>query len=201
MPLPAHQAVLEECLQAIDHDCQRVARFDELIAAHVTQWIHYPAVKALMSLRGFQLTAATVLVAEIGDIHRFEHPRDLMAFLGLVPHEKTTGNTRRLGSITKAGNGHARWMLIETVQSALQSPKVSGALSQRQEGQPEAVKALSWKVQTRLHKRGWHLICRGVIKPKVLVALARKMAGFVWAMLQLAPAGKPAPAGPVLRRA
>ena len=203
LPLPAHKAALEEYLMALDREAARVARFDELLAAQVPRWSHYPAVQALMALRGFQLVAATVLVAEIGDIRRFGHPRHLMAFLGLVPHEHTTGSTRRVGAITKAGNVHARWMLIETVQSALLPPKVSAPLAVRQEGQPAAVKELSWKVQTRLHKRGWHLLCRGVIKPKVLVALAREMAGFVWAMLQLvaAPAANPAPDGPVLRRA
>jgi transposase len=203
LPLSAHKAVLEEYLLALDQGCQRVARLDDLLAAQVPRWCHYPAVQALMALRGFQLTAATVLVAEIGDIHRFAHPRHLMAFLGLVPHEHTTGSTRRVGAITKAGNGHARWMLIETVQSALLPPRVSAPLSVRQEGQPAAVKELSWKVQTRLHKRGWHLLARGVIKPKVLVALAREMAGFVWALLQLVPASapNPPPDGPVLRRA
>jgi transposase len=201
LPLSAHKAVLEEYLLTFDQGSQRVARLDELLAAQVPQWSHYPAVQALMALRGFQLVAATVLVAEIGDIDRFSHPRHLMAFLGLVPHEHTTGSTRRVGAITKAGNGHARWMLIETVQSALLPPRVSAPLSVRQEGQSAAVKELSWKVQTRLHKRGWHLMCRGVIKPKVLVALAREMAGFVWAMLHLVPAEPPLPDGPVLRRA
>ena len=95
----------------------------------------YPAVKALMAMRGFQLVAATVLVAEIGDIRRFAHPRHLMAFLGLVPRETAPADTRRIGAITKAGNGHARWMLVETVQSALLPPKVSRA-GARQEGQP-----------------------------------------------------------------
>ena len=202
LPLPAHKAVVEEYLLALDQGVQRVSRLDELLEAQVPQWCHYPGVQSLMALRGVKLVAATVLVAEIGDIHRFAHPRDLMAFLGLVPHEQTTGDSRRLGAITKAGNGHARWMLIETVQSALQPPKVSPELSRRQQGQPAAVKELSWNVQTRLHKRGWHLLCRGVMKPKVLVALAREMAGFVWAMLQLVPVPKdPVPAGPVLRRA
>ena len=201
LPLPAHKAVLEEYLLALDQCIERVSRLDDLLAAQVPQWCHYPAVKALMALRGFQLVAATVLVAEIGDIHRFAHPRDLMAFLGLVPHEHTTGDTRRVGAITKAGNVHARWMLIETVQSALFPPKVTAALTLRQEGQSAAVKELSWKVQTRLHKRGWHLTCRGVMKPKVIVALAREMAGFVWAMLHLVTEPKPLPAGPVLRRA
>jgi transposase len=203
LSLPAHKAVLEEYLLALEQAATRVGRFDDLIAAHVPKWIHYPAVQALMALRGFQLIAATVLVAEIGNIRRFAHPQHLMAFLGLVPHEHTTGDTRRLGSITKAGNVHARWMLIETVQSALQPPKVSAPLSVRQQGQPADRRELSWKVQTRLYKRGWHLLHRGVIKPKVIVALAREMAGFVWAMLQLVPAPKATlpPDGPVLRRA
>lgn len=143
MPLPAYKAVLEEYLLALDQGCQRVARLDDLLAAQVPQWCHYPAVKSLMAMRGFQLIAATVLVSEIGDIHRFSHPRHLMAFLGLVPHESTSGDTRRVGAITKAGNVHARWMLIETVQSALFPPKVTTALTLRQEGQPAAVKELS----------------------------------------------------------
>ena len=197
LPLPAHRAALEEYLLAFDREAARVGRFDELLEAQVPRWSHYPAVQALMALRGFQLVAATVLVAEIGDIRRFAHPRHLMAFLGLVPHEHSTGDSRRLGSITKNGNVHARWMLIEIVQSALLPPKVAQPLQLRQQDQPATVKELSWKVQTRLHKRGWHLLCRGVIKPKVLVALAREMAGFVWAMLHLVPPSD----GPVLRRA
>lgn len=202
MPMVAYKAVMEEYLLALDQCIERVKRLDDLLAAQVPQWGHYPAVKALMAMRGFQLVAATVLVSEIGDIHRFSHPRHLMAFLGLVPHEHTTGDTRRIGAITKAGNGHARWMLIETVQSAFFPPKVTAALTLRQEGQSAAVKELSWKAQTRLHKRGWHLTARGVMKPKVIVALAREMAGFVWAMLHLVPVTtEPLPVGPVLRRA
>lgn len=201
LPLPAHRAVLEEYLLAFDQGVSRVARLDDLLAAQVPKWRMYPAVQALMTLRGFQLIAATVLVAEIGDIRRFDHPRHLMAFLGLVPHEQTTGLSRRLGGITKTGNVHARWMLVETVQSALRPPKVSKELTARQEGQPPERKELSWKTQCRLHKRGWALINRGKMKPKVTVALAREMAGFVWAMLHLVPAPAPTPAGPVLRRA
>jgi transposase len=173
LPLPAHQATLEEYLLAFEQATARVARCDDLLTAHVPQWLHYPAVQALMAFRGAKLVAATVLVAEIGDIRRFRHPRHLMAFLGLVPHEQTTGDTRRLGAITKAGNVHARWMLIEMVQSALLPPKVSPQLTQRQEGQPPDRRELSWKTQCRLHKRGWHLLQRGVMKPKVTVALAR----------------------------
>ena len=80
----------------------------------------------------FQLNAATVIVAELGDVRRFAHPKNVMAFLGLVPKEETTGNTRHLGSITKAGNAQARWCLIEAIQKALTPPKVSARLSLRQ---------------------------------------------------------------------
>ena len=191
MPSPAMKAVLEESLLAIDQATQRVARLEDLIAVQVPQWRMYPAVQALMCLRGFQLTAAAVLVAELGDIHRFRHPRHLMAFLGLVPKEKTTGDDRKLSSITKAGNAHARWILIEAIQHATLPPKVSAPLSLRQTGQPQAYKDLSWKIQVRLHKRAWHLLQRGVIKAKVNVALARELAGFVWALLTEVPAPKP----------
>lgn len=104
LPLPALKAVLEEYLLAISQRLAAVARLDELIAAQVPQWRMYPAVQALMCLRGVQLNAATVIVAEIGNIHRFAHPRHLMAFLGLVPREHTTGDSRKLGGITKTGN-------------------------------------------------------------------------------------------------
>ncbi len=98
LPLPALKAVLEEYLLALDQAVQRVGRLDELLAAQVPQWRMYPAVQALMCLRGFQLTAAAVLVAELGDVRRFAHPRHLMAFFGLIPREHTTGESRRLGS-------------------------------------------------------------------------------------------------------
>jgi transposase len=190
LPMPALKAVLEESLLAIDQATQRLARLDDLLAAQVPQWRMYPAVQALMCLRGFQLTAAAILVAELGDIRRFAHPRGLMAFLGLIPQENSTGTTRRQGSITKAGNAHARWILIEAIQHALLPPKVSAPLALRQSGQPQPYKDLAWKIQLRLHKRGWHLLRRGVMKAKVNVALARELAGFVWALLGLVPAPK-----------
>ena len=188
LPLPALKAVLEEYLLAIHQAMQRVGRLDDLIAAQVPQWRMYPAVQALMCLRGFQLTAATVLVAELGDVRRFTHPRHVMAFLGLVPHEHTTGSNRKLGSITKAGNAHARWILTEAVQHAFLVPKVSSQLALRQQGQPGTYRELSWKVQTRLYKRSRHLLGRGVMKPKVTVALARELSGFVWDLLRQVPA-------------
>lgn len=188
LPLPALKAVLEECLLAIDQASERVTRLEMLLEVQLPLWRYYPAVEALMCLRGFQLVAAAVLVAELGDVRRFAHPRHLMAFLGLVPKENTTGSTRRLGGITKAGNAHARWILIEAIQHAWLPPKVSAPLSRRQSGQPATYRELSWKIQLRLHKRGWHLLRRGVMKAKVNVALARELAGFVWALLSQVPA-------------
>jgi transposase len=190
LPLPALKAVLEEYLLAIEQATQRVTRLEELIAVQVPQWRLYPAVKALMCLRGFQLTAAAVLVAELGDVRRFAHPRHVMAFLGLVPKEATSGQRRRLGGITKAGNAHARWILIEAIQHAYHPPKVSAPLALRQSGQPATYRELAWKTQVRLHKRGWHLLHRGVMKAKVNVALARELAGFVWDLLRQVPLPK-----------
>lgn len=187
LPLPALKAVLEEYLLAISQRLAQVDRLDELIAAQVPQWRLYPAVQALMCLRGVQLNAATVIVAELGDVQRFAHPRHLMAFLGLVPREHTTGDSRKLGGITKTGNAHARWILAEIVQHAFLPPKVSSHLALRQQGQPVAYRELSWKMQTRLHQRGRHLLGRGVMKPKVTIGLARELCGFVWALLRQVP--------------
>jgi transposase len=113
-----------------------------------------------------------------------------MAFLGLVPREDSTGDTRHLGAITKAGNAQARWILIEAVQHALNPPKVSAPLALRQKDQPTAYRTIAWKAQVRLHKRGWHLLRRGVMKAKVNVALARELAGFVWDLLRQVPVTK-----------
>jgi transposase len=113
-----------------------------------------------------------------------------MAFLGLVPREKSTGDERKLGGITKAGNAQARWILIEAAQHAGKTPRVSAPLARRQEGQPERYRRLAWKAQVRLHKRHWHLTCRGVMAGKVKVALARELVGFVWDLLRQVPPPK-----------
>jgi transposase len=190
LPLPALKSALEEYLLAITQGTERLTRHEELIAAQVPQWAMYPAVQALMCFRGFDLVAASMLVAELGDVHRFAHPRGLMAFFGLVPKEASTGNTRHLGAITKAGNSQARWILIEAVQHASKPPKVSASLALRQKDQPHLYRALAWKTQVRLHKRHWHLTCRGVMAAKVKVALARELVGFVWDLLRQVPTKK-----------
>lgn len=157
-------------------------------------WRMYPAVQALRCFRGFELVAVTMLVAELCDVRRFAHPRGLMAYLGLVPHEHSTGDMRRLGATTKAGNAQARWILIEAVQHASLPPKVSSQLARRQAGQPEPYRRIAWTMQNRLYRRHWHLTRPGVMAAKVKVALARELCGFVWDLLRQVPPPPESPA-------
>jgi transposase len=187
LPLPALKSVLEEYLLAITQASARLEQLDDLVAAQVPQWRLYPAVQALMCMRGFQLVAAAILVAEINQVRRFHHPRGMMAYLGLVPREASTGDSRRLGAITKAGNAQARWILVEAAQHVGLPPKVSKELAARQEGQPEVCRRIAWKAQTRLHRRYWHLTRRGVLPAKVNIAIARELVGFVWDVLRNVP--------------
>ncbi|MDQ3546114.1 MAG: IS110 family transposase [Verrucomicrobiota bacterium] len=180
---PAQKTVLEEYLIAVSQAGERIARLSGQIELQVASWRMKPAVEALMALRGIQIIAASVLVSELGDLRRFAHPRQLMAYLGLVSSEKSTGPHRRQGSITKCGNTHARWFLIECAQHYALPPKVSKELSRRQQGQPRVIKALSWKAQTRLHRRFWLLMQRGFLRQKAVVAVARELSGFIWAVL------------------
>ena len=150
-------------------------------------WRLAPAVAALMAFRGFQQVAAMILVSELGDIHRFAHPRQLMTCLGLVSVEDSSGPRQRLGHISRCGNGHQRWLLTECAEHYLSPPKVSKELSRRQEGQPPQVRALSWKAQNRLHLRFTRLLARRLQRNKAKVAIARELCGFVWALLRTQP--------------
>jgi len=186
LTLPHQQMLLEELLLSIQEAQARLARIEQLIEAEAPAWRLYPVVKALMCLRGFKLTAATMTVAELGDIRRFEHPRQLMAFLGLIPQENTTGESRHLGSITKNGNTHARWILCEAAQHAGLPPNVSVDLTTRQSGQPEDYIKIGWKAQGRLYKRYQHLLHRGVMLGKIKIAVTRELSGFVWDVMRAA---------------
>jgi hypothetical protein len=181
----AHKVLLEESIMAITAAEQRVARLTDLIHAHVEQWDRKPLVEALMGFKGIQLLTAITLLSEIGDILRFGHPRQLMAFLGLVPSEYSSGdNPAKRGKITKCGNRHARWFLIECAQHYALAPKVSKDLAQRQKGLSQRMKELSWNAQTRLNKRYHALIARGKNRQKTMTAIARELLGFIWAMLR-----------------
>ena len=162
---------------------ERVARLTEQMKALLNDWALQPVVRALMACKGFQEVAAMTIISELGDLRRFDHPRQLMAFLGLVPSEESSGGKRYQGSITKCGNGHARWMLVECAQHFRKAPKVSRPLSYRQNGQSKAVKSLSWRMQNRLHQRYVRLKARGKREQKVIVAIARELCAFIWELM------------------
>ena len=141
---PAHKVVLEEYLLAITQTTERIARLDQHIETQVQQWRMQPVVEALMGLRGVQLLTAAALIAELGDLSRFTHPRQLMDYLGLVPSEYSSGDSRHQGGITKAGNGHARWFLVESAQHYRLPPKVSKELAPRLVKLPRRLEEISW---------------------------------------------------------
>jgi transposase len=179
---PAQKIVLEEYLLAISESTERIKRLNEAIEVQVKEWRMYPVVEALMGLRGVQLLTAAVLISELGDLNRFQHPRQLMGYLGLVSSEYSSGEKRYQGAITKAGNHHARWFIVESSQHYRLPPKVSKELSRRQENLPQKIKEISWKAQLRLHKRFWALAQRGKLIQKAQVAVARELTGFIWAI-------------------
>ena len=181
----AQRVVLEDAIGSITSAEGRIARLEDQMAALLESWPMKPVVRALMGMRGIALVGAMILASELGSAWRFEHPRQLMAYLGLVPTENTSSEKRRQGGITKAGNGHARWLLIEAAQHYRLAPKVSKELSARQEGLSEDIKACAWAAQTRLHKRMTTLLARGKQRNKVIVAVARELSGFVWHIFRL----------------
>lgn len=180
LPDKAHQIVLEEYIIAVDAGVERVERLAAHMEHVLERWDWRPVVEALMSFRGFQTVAAMTVVAELGDLSRFKSPRQLMGYLGMVPSEASSGTRRKQGAITKTGNGHARWMLIECASHYRMAPKVSAALSARGAGQSRAVRELSWRAQNRLNYRFKRLSARGLNRNKVVVAVARELCAFVW---------------------
>lgn len=179
---PRQKAVLEEYLMGNQAAQERVGRLEAHMRSELENWNRKPMVDALMSLRGFQLISAMTIVAELGDPHRFPTPRSLMNFIGLVTSEATTGSNRRQGAITKIGNAHIRRTLVESAWAYRLPPKVSKELSRRQEGQPDYVRQISWKAQNRLHHKFRRMRARKKLQQKVVVAVARELAGFIWAL-------------------
>jgi len=150
-----------------------------------------PVIAAYQALRGVAFITAVTFVAEIGDIRRFETPRQLMGYLGLVPSERSTGDTVRRGSITKAGNARARRVLIEGAWTYRYPPRVSRPLQIRQEGLSKAVRDIAWKAQLRLCTRYRRLVSGGKRQTLVTTAIAREMAAFLWAIgREVHPAGQ-----------
>lgn len=180
----AQQTVLQEYIDAVEESRQRVERLTEEIRSLVEEWRMAPVVRALQSLRGVALIVAATMVAEVGDLRRFTNPKELMAYLGLVPSEHSSGEKTRRGSITKAGNGHARRVLVEGSWAYRLPARVSRELLARQEGLPQRVLDISWKAQQRLCRRFRRLQGKGKSSQTTTVAIARELVGFMWAIAQ-----------------
>jgi transposase len=178
----AHNRVLVDCLQAVENASSRVERLTKDIVELVETWSLRPLVQAFQALRGVQVITAVILAAELGDFARFASAPALMAYLGLVPSEHSSGETQRRGRITRTGNGHVRRILVESAWSYRHRPAMSWAIRKRNEGVAPAVQAIAWKAQHRLHRRYQKLLGRGKNKQQTVTALARELAGFVWSI-------------------
>ena len=179
---PAQYLVLREYRQAIDDAETRLERLTQHVAEVVSSWSMAPVVEAYQALRGVAFLTAVTFVAEIGDVRRFETPRQLMAYLGLTPSEHSTGDQVRRGGITKAGNTRARRVLIEGAWTYRFPARMSRLLQERQAGLPKIVRAIAWKAQVRLCGRYRKLMAAGKRQTVVTTAIAREMAAFLWAI-------------------
>jgi transposase len=177
---PSQDIAFAEYRQAVSAAHERVERLTEALRTQTEQWRMKPMVQAFTSLRGVDFVAAVTLVAEIGDFARFAHPRELMGFLGLVPSEYSSGDTRRQGAITKTGNGHVRRMLVEAAWNYRFPARISRILQIRQEGQLKPVRDIAWRAQLRLAHRYRRLSSRKLHHNKICVAIARELCGFLW---------------------
>jgi transposase len=176
------QIVFQEYVDAAIQAESRVAGLEKEMEKALKHWILAPVVEALMSLRGVKLITAMTIMAELGDITRFDSPRQLMSFLGLVPSETSSGATRRRGGITKTGNSHVRRVLIESAWCYRYPARKTAHLRRHAERCSNEVQAISWKAQKRLCGRYAHLLKRGKLKVQVCPAVARELVGFIWAI-------------------
>lgn len=180
--LPAQQTVLDDLREAIGAIEARVARLTAAVEAQATRGPFAALIAALTSLRGVGVVTAVTLVAELGDPGRFDSPRQLMAYAGLVPSEHSSGGREQRGRITKTGNAHVRSVAVETAWHARRPPRLSRALARRQRDQSAEVVTIAWTAQERLHRRYGRLVAKGKPRPKAAVAVARELLGFVWAI-------------------
>lgn len=178
----AQVRVLEDYLRAVESQGERVAQLTQSIMELVESWSLGPLVKSLQALRGVSLVTATVIMAEIGDFSRFATAPQFMGYLGLVPSEYSSGEARQQGRITRAGNGHVRRVLVEAAWAYRFRARNSPALQARGRNVPEPVRQIAWRAQERLCARYRKLTARGKNKNKTVAAIARELAGFVWAI-------------------
>jgi len=179
---PAHQIALQEMVDAVRTSRERIERIEAAIEEFLPNWSLAPVVRALQALRGVELIVAVTFATEIGDMRRFDNPRQLMSYLGLVPSERSTGDTIRRGGITKAGNGRVRHMLVESAWTYRHPPRIGARKLYRLEQTTPVVREIAWKAQSRLTARYRALNARGKKTTVVCAAIARELAGFMWAI-------------------
>jgi transposase len=179
---PAQQIVLEESIEAVRLSEQRRDRVEGHLRAQIPSWSLFPLVRNLSALRGLDIIAGAGLAATIGDPSRFATAPDFMAYLGMVPSEHSSGPKRRIGAITKAGDVHARTLLIEAAHSYRFPARIARRKLATVDAVPEAVRAIAWKAQTRLCQRYRQMTARGKLNQVVVTAIARELAGFVWSI-------------------
>jgi transposase len=180
--LVAQQQAFQTYVHALDLVDARVEALERQIAALAVEGPWAPLVARLRCLRGIDTLTAVGLVCEIGDFTRFARAEELMSFVGLVPSEHSSGQSRRQGAITKVGNSHVRRLLVEAAWHARRPPRVGYELARRQRGQDPEVIERAWRTQQRLHSRWRRMAGRGKPHQKIVVACARELAGFVWAI-------------------
>ncbi|MCY0876774.1 MAG: IS110 family transposase [Firmicutes bacterium] len=178
----AQQIAFQEYWHQIDEIEERIKRLEQEMHAQATESAHAPVIQALQTLRGVAEVTAVTLVAEVGKFSRFRSPKQLMAYAGLVPREYSSGSSRWQGGITKTGNTHVRFAVVESAWSYRYKPALKGALRKRQEGQKPQAQMIAWKAQDRLHRKYFKLISRGKDSGVAVAAVARELLGFIWAI-------------------
>ncbi len=180
--LEAHRRLLDDALHAVTEATARVARLTASICELVESSSLRPMVKALQAFRGIDVLSAAVVATEVGDLRRFASAPQLMSYLGLVPSERSSGNERRQGSITRAGNGNVRRILTEAAWAYRHRPFVGKDLRKRSAAASEEVQSIAWRAQVRLCAKRQKLLARGKPANKVTTAVARELAGFIWSV-------------------
>ncbi|AIO82697.1 MULTISPECIES: IS110 family transposase [Burkholderia] len=179
------QLAFEEHRRTLGDRMAQCERLEAALRDSVVNWRFYPAVLGLQAMRGVQFTTAVGMLAEVGDLSRFEHPRQLMAWLGVTPSEHSSGDKRRQGGITKTGNSYARKLLIEAAWSYRHQARVSENIGRRHPGLPKPIIDRAWDAQLRLCRRYRKLAARGKNANTAVVAVARELAGFIWDITRL----------------